>query len=349
MPRSKKLASLIGVATLALLALPQANAQALKVVSTFSIISDFARNVGGDRVELTTLVGPDGDAHSYEPRPADATAIGNADVVLVNGAGFEGFLQRLVRASGGKATVVELSKGAALLRNADDDHGSHEGHDHDHHHGDDHKHDHNDHNDHNHEHDHGHAHGDQQEHAKAHHHHHGEYDPHAWQSVHNAQVYVRNIADAFCAADEQDCAAYRANARSYSEKLNVLDKELKAAVAQIPPQRRTIITSHDAFAYLGSAYGLRFLAPQGASTESEASAADIGALIRQIREQKASAIFLENVSNPRLVHQIANETGMKTSGKLYSDALSTANGPAATYIDMMRHNIETIRDGALGK
>jgi zinc/manganese transport system substrate-binding protein len=160
---------------------------------------------------------------------------------------------------------------------------------------------------------------------------------------------VRNIANAFCAADQEACPAYRANARSYSDKLEALDKDLKAAVAQIPSERRTIITSHDAFAYLGHEYGLRFLAPQGASTGSEASAADIAALIRQIREQKASAIFLENVSNPRLIRQIASETGMKTGGKLYSDALSTASGPAATYIDMMRHNIETIRDGTLGK
>ncbi len=340
MPRLKKLASITGIATLALLALPQANAQALKVVSTFSIISDFARNVGGDRIELTTLVGRDGDAHSYEPRPADATAIGNADVVLVNGAGFEGFLQRLVQASAGKATVVELSKGAMLLRNADDGHGSDEGHDHEHEH---------DHSDQNHDHDHEHAYSDQQEHAKAHHHHHGDHDPHAWQSVHNAQVYVRNIADAFCAADQEACPVYRANARSYGDKLEALDKDLKVAVAQIPSERRTIITSHDAFAYLGHEYGLQFLAPQGASTGSEASAADIAALIRQIREQKASAIFLENVSNPRLIQQIASETGMKTGGKLYSDALSTASGPAATYIDMMRHNIETIRDGTLGK
>jgi len=329
--RLKKLASIAGAVTLALLALPQANAQPLKVVATFSIISDFAANVGGSRIALTTLVGPDGDAHAYEPRPSDATAIRNADVVLVNGEHFEGFLQRLIQASGGSASVVELTKGAALLRTGDKAHDSHDHHEHGHKHG----------------------HGDDEhhkhDHADPHHHHHGDVDPHAWQSVRNARVYVNNIAEALCAADREGCPSYAANAKSYGEKLDALEQELKAAMAEIPSDRRTIITSHDAFAYLGHEYGMRFLALQGTSTESDASAADVAALIRQIKEQKASAIFLENISNPRLIQQIANETGTKIGGRLYSDALSAANGPAATYIDMMRHNVNTIRDAALGR
>jgi zinc/manganese transport system substrate-binding protein len=160
---------------------------------------------------------------------------------------------------------------------------------------------------------------------------------------------VNNIAKAFCAADATGCPDYQANAKAYDEKLQALDAELKASVAQIPAARRTIITSHDAFGYLGREYGFLFLAPQGISTESEASAADVAALIQQIKNQKAAALFLENVSNPRLIQQIANETGMKIGGELYSDALSTADGPAATYIDMMRHNVNTIRDAALGR
>src|SRR5690606_36780059 len=185
--RLKKLASIAGAVTLALLALPQANAQPLKVVATFSIISDFAANVGGSRIALTTLVGPDGDAHAYEPRPSDATAIRNADVVLVNGEHFEGFLQRLIQASGGSASVVELTKGAALLRTGDKAHDSHDHHEHGHKHG----------------------HGDDEhhkhDHADPHHHHHGDVDPHAWQSVRNARVYVNNIAEALCAADREGC------------------------------------------------------------------------------------------------------------------------------------------------
>jgi len=331
MLKSAKLISMAGVAALALLAWPQADARELQVVSTFSVISDFARNVGGERIKLTTLVPPNGDTHSYEPKPADAVAVGRADVVLANGLHLEGFLDRLVQASGATAPVIALTQGVELLRNTEEEHDHHDehdaqGHDHDHH--DEGKHGHGEHD---------------------HHHHHGEYDPHAWQSVRNAQIYVNNIAKAFCAADATGCPDYQANAKAYDEKLQALDAELKASVAQIPAARRTIITSHDAFGYLGREYGFQFLAPQGISTESEASAADVAALIQQIKNQKAAALFLENVSNPRLIQQIANETGMKIGGELYSDALSTADGPAATYIDMMRHNVNTIRDAALGR
>lgn len=323
MSKSRKLAAMAGIATAALLAGPQAHAQELQVVSTFSIISDFARNVGGERIKLTTLVPPNGDTHSYEPKPTDAVAMGQADVVLANGLHLEGFLDRLVQASGAKAPVIALTQGVELLRNTEEDHehADHDHNDHDHDHADEH----------------------------AHHHHHGEYDPHAWQSVANAQVYVNNIAQAFCAADAGGCPSYQANAKSYDEKLQALDAELKAMVTQIPASQRTIITSHDAFGYLGHEYGLQFLAPQGVSTGSDASAAGVASLIQQIKDQQASAIFIENISNPRLVQQIAQETGMKIGGELYSDALSTADGPASTYIDMMRHNVSTIRDAALGR
>jgi zinc/manganese transport system substrate-binding protein len=189
-----------------------------------------------------------------------------------------------------------------------------------------------------------------QEHAddQADNHHHGEFDPHAWQSVHNAEVYVKNIADALCAADAAGCNSYRANAEAYRNQLEALDAEIKAAVAEVPKDKRTIITSHDAFGYFEHEYGLNFLAPEGVSTESEASAADVAALIKQIKEDKASAIFVENVTNPRLMEQIGNETGLKIGGELYSDALSDMTGPAATYIDLMRHNIKTIKGAILG-
>jgi zinc/manganese transport system substrate-binding protein len=351
MLKSAKLISMAGVAALALLAWPQADARELQVVSTFSVISDFARNVGGERIKLTTLVPPNGDTHSYEPKPADAVAVGRADVVLANGLHLEGFLDRLVQASGATAPVIALTQGVELLRNTEEEHDHHDEHD-----AQDHDHDHHDEGKHGHgEHAHHHAkkpagsQGHEDATAHAHHHHHGEYDPHAWQSVRNAQIYVNNIAKAFCAADATGCPDYQANAKAYDEKLQALDAELKASVAQIPAARRTIITSHDAFGYLGREYGFLFLAPQGISTESEASAADVAALIQQIKNQKAAALFLENVSNPRLIQQIANETGMKIGGELYSDALSTADGPAATYIDMMRHNVNTIRDAALGR
>jgi len=323
MSRTMKIAALTGAIALSLSASPTAAAssQKLKVVATFSIIGDFARNVGGDRIDLATLVGPDGDAHVYEPKPADAAVVGAADVMLVNGLQFEGFLQRLVQASGTKASVVELTQGVEALAGAD--------HDHDH---DDDEHDHDDG-------DHGHDHA---------HHDHGDHDPHAWQSVRNAQIYVNNIVDAFCVADAAGCPQYRANAGAYGAKLAALEKDIQAEIARVPKDKRTVIAPHDAFGYFEHAYGIRFLAPQGVSTESEASAADVAALIRQIRQSRASALFVENVSNPRLIEQIASETGLKVGGRLYSDALSGSNGPAGTYIDMMRHNTSTLVKGILG-
>ncbi|RXT29781.1 ABC transporter substrate-binding protein [Rhizobium leguminosarum] len=304
-----------------------ASAAELKVVASFSIIADFAKNVGGDRVEISTLVGPDGDAHVYEPRPADAASLEGADVVLVNGLQFEGFMSRLIEASGTKASVVEVTKGIEPLKNAEEEHG-HEaeekaeaGHDHE-----------------KEAHDHGHE-G---------HHHHGEFDPHAWQSIHNAEIYAKNIADAFCQADKAGCATYTANSEAYVAKLGKLETEVKAAIESIPTEKRTVITSHDAFGYFEHEYGLKFIAPEGISTEAEASAADVAKLIDQVKHDKASAIFLENITNPRVIEQISKETGIKIGGTLYSDALSKNDGPASTYIDMFRYNVNTLKAAILG-
>ncbi|MXN52814.1 zinc ABC transporter solute-binding protein [Shinella sp. AETb1-6] len=308
-----------------------ATAAELNVVASFSIIADFAKNVGGERVEVKTLVGPDGDAHVYEPRPADAVALEAANVVLVNGLEFEGFMKRLIETSGTKAPVVEVTKGIEPLKAEE------EGHHHDEKAGEA---------GHNHE-------GDEKEeaghdHAHEGHHHHGEFDPHAWQSIHNAEIYVKNIADAFCEADKAGCATYTANADAYVAKLEDLEKEVKTAIEGIPADKRTVITSHDAFGYFEHEYGLKFIAPEGISTEAEASAADVAKLIDQVKEDKASAIFLENITNPRLIEQISAETGIKVGGTLYSDALSGEDGPASTYLDMFRYNVETLKAAIVG-
>ena len=262
-----------------------AAAEKLKVVASFSIIGDFARNVGADRIELTTLVGSDGDAHVYAPKPADAVAMANADVVLVNGLQFEGFLTRLVDASATQAGIVELTKGVEPISMK-------------------------------------HEHVEAEPHEETEEgHQHGDIDPHAFQSIANARIYVQNVANAFCAADATGCNAYKANAAAYTQKLDAVETEIKAAVAAIPEDKRVVITSHDAFGYFEHAYGLTFLAPAGISTDAEASAADVAALITQVRDQKASAIFVENITNPRLVEQIAAETDLKVGGALYSGGL----------------------------
>ena len=264
----------------------------LPVVATFSILADFARNVGGERIDAAALVGPDGDSHVYQPKPADAKKLGAARLILVNGLGLEGWIDRLIKASGAKAPVVVATKGIKPQQMREEG---------------------------------------------------GvELDPHAWQSIADAKIYVANIRDGLIAADPAGEADYRANAEKYLGKLDTLEAEVKREIAKIPPGRRQIITTHDAFGYFGTAYGFRFIAPEGVSTETEASARDVAKIIRQIKSQKIPAVFLENVTDPRLARSIAAESGATVGGTLYSDALSPPDGPASTYIDMMRNNVREL-------
>jgi zinc/manganese transport system substrate-binding protein len=285
------------ISCVVMLVSPALAQERIKTIATFSILADLAKNVGGDRIDVASLVGPNGDAHVYAPAPADAKKVADANLVFTNGLGYEGWIARLVKASGTKAPVVIVSKGVKARKP--------EG-------GQDHGHD------------------------------HGGSDPHAWQAVDNVKVYVGNIRDALVAADPAGKAHYEASAGAYLAKLDGLDRDIRDAVAKIPPERRRIITTHDAFGYFKAAYGVDFVAPQGVSTESEASAKDVAKIINQIKKQKIPAIFVENVSDARLLKRISEETGAKIGGTLYSDALTGATGPAPTYIDMMRHNVETL-------
>ncbi|MBX9909882.1 MAG: metal ABC transporter substrate-binding protein [Beijerinckiaceae bacterium] len=296
------------VAGLTVASLPALAQEKLAVVASFSILGDFVQRIGGERIALTTLVGPDGDAHVYSPTAADAKVMAAAKLVIVNGLNFEGWMTRLVKSSVAKAPVIAAAGKVTPLKEA----GGH-----------------------NHGHSHGHGHG------------HGGADPHAWQDVGNAKLYVAAIRDALVAADPAGKAVYEANADAYLTELTALDADLRAAVQRIPADRRKAITSHDAFAYFEKAYGLDFVSPQGVSTEAEASAKDVARIIRQMKAQKIPAVFLENITNPRLIEQIARETGAKIGGRLYSDALSAQDGPAGTYIAMMKHNISQI-EKALG-
>jgi zinc/manganese transport system substrate-binding protein len=260
----------------------------LNVVASFSILGDVVRNVGGDGVNVTTLVGPNADVHVYTPAPQDAKRIADAKLVVVNGLGLEGWLPRLVQSAGGKATVVVASNGVAPLTRGSDA------------------------------------------------------DPHAWQSVANAKIYVVNIRDALSAADPADADAFRANAAHYLTELDALDGEVKAAVDKIPPERRKVISTHDAFSYFARDYGIQFIAPLGVSTETEPSARDIADIIGQIRKAKIPAVFLENMTDDRLIGRIAAETGAKVGGTLISDALTDEKGDSPTYIAMVRHNIRAL-------
>jgi zinc/manganese transport system substrate-binding protein len=299
-------------------------ADKLKAVASFSVLGDMVQQVGGDRVEVTTLVGPNGDAHVFSPTPADAKDLARADIFFVNGLGFEGWMERLENASGFKGALVVASGGVMPITMHEEE-GHHHGaagedHDHDEHAKDE---------------DH-----DDDEHAKAEEHDDDEVtDPHAWQNLFNGKIYVANIRDGLIATDPEGKAIYEANAAKYLAAIEAEDKAVRAAIASLPEARRKIITSHDAFGYFGNAYGLEIIAPEGVSTESEASAQDVAKIIRQIREEHIPAVFLENVTDRRLLDQIASETGAKIGGVLYSDALSEADGPAPTYLDMFRHNV----------
>ncbi|NRB32637.1 MAG: zinc ABC transporter substrate-binding protein [Rhizobiaceae bacterium] len=420
----------------------------LPVVATFSILGDMVSQVGGDHIALTTLVGHDGDAHVYQPTPADARAVSKASVLFVNGLEFEGWIDRLVDASGFKGTRIIATKGIDPIpfeeEGDHDEHGEHAEHgfewagvfdlaagtykwsfakvDGDYadpamkmvvlqsgdieaaeekaealleadssdtrrdndvlvaqdtaytltfdkskdmtvfsvdikksgkyafftehmpfefeanehffkdlagkdvepiaqepdtgHHG----------------------HG---------HHHHGTFDPHAWQSVQNAIVYINNITSALSEADPANADTYKQNSEAYIAKLKEVEAEISAAVKALPESSRTVVTSHDAFGYFEKSYGLAFKAPTGISTESEASAADVAKLINQIREEGITAVFVENIADNRLLEQISSETGAQIGGTLYSDALSAPDGPAATYLEMMRYNSQTLSQ-ALG-
>ncbi len=282
-------------------------ASPVRAVASFSILGDLVRAVGGTRVVVSTLVGPNSDAHGFSPTPADARKLAEADIVFVNGLGLEGWFDRLIRASGTHAPVVVASAGVTPIP-AQDEHAHGAG---------------------------GHDHGD---HAV---------DPHAWQSVANVRIYVANIRDGFAKVDPAHADAYRDAAAAYIAELDALERAVRATIDGIPPDRRRIITTHDAFGYFAAAYGLRFVAPQGVSTDSEASPRDVAAIIRQIRQDRIPAVFLENISDPRQMEQIARESGARIGGKVYSDALSGADGPAPTYLDMMRANLRAFA-AALG-
>lgn len=297
----------IALLLLGLTHIPSASAaqDPLKVVTSFSILADLVQQIGGERVQVTSLVAVDEDAHGYQARPSDARSLREADLVVANGLGFDSWLERLAAASGYSGHIVHAAQDITPLTNATEHH-----HDHDHA---------------------GHDHGD--------------LDPHAWQDVGNAQHYVRTLAAALTQADPAGADHYQRRLADYSAQLDALDADIHQWLADIPAEQRQVISSHDAFGYFTAAYGIEFHAAAGLNPESEPSAAGIARLIRQIRRENIQVVFLENISDPRLIQRISAETGAKLGGALYSDALSGPNGPAPDYLSLMRHNARTLAAG----
>ena len=297
----------------------------IPVVATFSILGDMVERIGGEHIALTTLVGPDGDSHVYQPTPKAARSVAESDVLFLNGLDFEGWLERLAEAASFDGAMVVATNGVVPI--AFDDHDDN----------DDEKHD--DHDDHDDRDDH-----DDEKHDDHAGHDHGAFDPHAWQSLENAVIYANNIAAGLAQADPENAGDYYANRAAFVAEVEMLSADIEAMMKSLPADKRTVVTPHDAFGYFAATYDLTFVAPQGMSTESEVSAGDVAALITQIREESISAVFIESITDNRMMEQIANETGATIGGTLYSDALSAKSGPASTYLDMMRHNATTLFD-----
>ncbi|EIK51928.1 periplasmic solute binding protein [Stutzerimonas stutzeri TS44] len=277
------------IALLLPLSLPAADKP--QVVTSFSILADLTRAVGGEHIALTNLVGPDEDAHVFEPSPEHVRTLLQADLIIANGLGFEPWLERLLASSEARGRRIDASQDVLPLWLEED----------------------------------------------------GEKvaDPHVWQSLSNAEIYVRNITQALSQLDPAHADAYAANRDAYLTKLNALLKQANTRLASLPVSQRKVVTSHDAFGYLGQAWQLQFIAPQGLSTHDEPSAAEVAALIRQLRHEDVRAVFVENIRDPRLVRQIADEAGARVGGTLYSDALAS-QGPASTYLGMFQHNLDIL-------
>jgi zinc/manganese transport system substrate-binding protein len=278
-------------ALMLLLPLSVSAADKLQVVSSFSILADLTKEVGGEHIALINLVGPDEDAHVFEPSPQNAKDLLKADLIIANGLGFEPWLERLLSSSQARGKRIDASAGVLPLM--------------------------------------------LQEHG------HSVPDPHAWQSLSNAEIYVQNIAKALSQHDPANAAAYAIRRDAYLLHLHALREQANQQLNSLPASQRKVVTSHDAFGYFGQAWQLQFIAPQGLSTTDEPSAAEVAALIRQLRSEGVRAVFVENIRDPRLIEQIADEAGAKVGGTLYSDALA-ASGPASTYLGMFQHNLETL-------
>jgi zinc/manganese transport system substrate-binding protein len=260
-------------------------------VTTFTILADLTKRVAGDHIRIVTLVGPNGDAHTFEPGPKESEEVAKANLLIANGLGFEPWLNNLKEASGFKGKTVIATDGVMALKGNEEL---------------------------------------------------GPADPHAFQDVKNVEIYATNIEKGLSEADPAHAAEFKANADKLIADLQALDKDVKAGFAAVPQERRRILTSHDAFQYFGNAYGVEFVSVQGVSTEAEPTAEDLAKIVRQARDGHLTAVFLENMADPRLAETVSRESGVRMGGELYADALSEPDGPAPDYFSLVRYNVKQL-------
>jgi len=281
-------------------------AERIKVVATFSVIGDMVANVGGDQVELVTLVGPGGDTELFKPSLADAKSVAEAKIVFMNDLNdeFEPWLVPLLKQVNFSGTKIVVSRGAKTYTSTE-------------------------------------------ERAPRNRSTEEEIDQHAWLDPKNGVIYVRNISAALAKADPANAAEYRARADAYIKELQALDAWAKAEVAVLPAAKRRVLASHDSLQYLARAYGITLLAINGWTNNNEPSAAELARLTKQIRQEGIHALFLDSITDPRAMQQVAKETGASIGGTLYGDALSPPGGEADTYLKMIRHDVATLKAGML--
>lgn len=294
-----KLLTLYAITLSGVLPKPATADEPVPVVASFSILGDLVQVVGGARVQVTTLVGPNADTHSFEPKPVDAKTILKARLFVINGLSFEPWAEKLAKSAAYQGVTVVASRGVKPLQMEDsgDNHG------------------------------------------------HQEIDPHAWQNPENGLLYVQNIVTALSKVDPAGASTYQANAARYAKVLQDFDAQAKAQFAALPSAKRKVITSHDAFGYFAAHYQIKFLAPEGINADTTPSAKHVAELIRQMKREKIRAVFVENMSNPKLIAQIGKDAGVTLGGTLYSDALSGPTEPGSSYLKMMQHNVTQLLAG----
>ena len=269
----------------------------IKVVSSASIFQDMAKNICGDKITSMSIVPIGRDPHTYTPKPSDVELVSSADLILINGLTFEGWITELIENSGTKAKIILITEGVEPIISQK---------------------------------------------------YHNASDPHAWMDAINGVKYVYNISAGLASIDPDNALFYADNGVKYNAEIKNAHNYIKNQIATIPIEQRILITSHDAFQYYGRAYDITLNAIMGISTESEAQSKDVQRVINIIKEKKVPAVFIESTINPKMLQQIANDTGVKIGGELYADSLGDEDSEASTYLKLLTHNTDVIVNALAG-
>jgi len=257
-----------------------------KILAVESFLADITKNVSGTMLKIDTLIPVGLDPHSFEPSPGDVAKIAKSDILVINGAGFEEWLDGIITSANEKIIIVECSKGLKSQKG----------------------------------------------------------DPHFWLDPNLVRVYVQNIRDALIESDPQGKDLYNKNAEEYTTRLMELDRWVTGAVKKIPEAKRLLVTNHESFGYYADRYGFTIVGTiiPGSSSTSSPSAKELSDLIEKIKATGAKAIFLETGSDPKIADQLARETNIKIVTELYTHSITEPDGPAPTYIDMIKYNTNKI-------